>query len=66
MWTIQQTELIPIAGNVIESKSLTLLNPAKPGMLVNYRPRLNFISFNGSYLEPTRGTPMLKSSILRI
>ena len=34
MWTIQQTQLIAIAGNVIETKSLTLLNSTIPGSII--------------------------------
>ena len=30
VWTIQQAQLVPVAGNVVESKSLTLFNQAIP------------------------------------
>ena len=33
MWTIQQTLLIAVAGDLIETESLAILHPAEPGML---------------------------------
>ena len=64
--TIQQTLLIAFAGNLIEAEPLAILYPTVPGMLAKIvLVALDYLD-SGTYLDPTLGMPMLKSSILKM
>ena len=71
VWTIQKTFLIPIAGNIVESKRSALLNLTKPtwklktsenitqSLMKTENTREYDIIITSTYLEPTLGMPML-------